>query len=205
MAKGPDHIGARFGRLTVIGRAESDKNGNSRWHCVCDCGNKSTPLGQSLRSGVTVSCGCYAVEVNRARTTTHGVSSTAAYKAWHGMIQRCTNPSHHKWPRYGGRGIKVCEQWLTYEGFVADMGARPDGMTIDRINNDGNYEPGNCRWATQLTQGNNRGNNRVVEIGGESLTMSEAVRKAGLNLSTVRWRLRNGWPIEKAITQQPQN
>lgn len=198
MAKGPNHIGQRFGRLLVTARLESDKNGNSRWLCKCDCGNESTPLGQSLRSGATISCGCAAKEINSERATKHGASGTPAYKAWHAMIQRCTNPKNHKWHRYGGRGITVCERWLSYEAFLEDMGPRPPGMTIDRCENDGNYEPGNCRWATQPQQARNRSTNRFVLVDGEALTVSEASRRLGPNRSTVGRRIREGWQPDNA-------
>lgn len=202
MAKGPNHIGQRFGRLLVVARLESDKRGNSRWLCRCDCGNESTPLGQSLRSGVTTSCGCAAKEINSDRATKHGASGTLEYKAWHAMIQRCTNPKNHKWHRYGGRGITVCERWrLSYEAFLEDMGPRPKGLTLDRWpDNDGNYEPGNCRWATPLQQASNRSTNRFVDVAGESITASEASRRLGPNRSTVSRRIREGWNPENAAS-----
>lgn len=200
MAKGPNHIGQRFGRLLVIDRLESDKNGNSRWLCACDCGKESTPLGQSLRSGATASCGCLALETPPA-SKTHGASGTREYKAWHAMIQRCTNPKHHKWHRYGARGITVCERWLSYENFLADMGPRPKGMTVDRYpDNDGNYEPTNCRWATPLQQASNRSTNQFVDVAGETLTASEASRRLGPNRSTVSRRIRDGWSPSAAAS-----
>lgn len=199
MAKGPNHIGQRFGRLLVTARLESDKNGNSRWLCKCDCGNESTPQGQALRSGATISCGCAAKEINSERSTKHGASSTREYKAWHMMIQRCTNPKNHKWHRYGARGIKVCDRWLSYESFLEDMSPRPRGMTLDRRENDGNYEPDNCRWATPLQQANNRSVNVMVDIDGESMTMSVACRRFGIKRETVADRIRRGWEPRAAI------
>lgn len=198
--RGIDLAGKRFGRLDVLSRAGSDKSGNAKWECRCDCGATRVVYSQSLRSGATLSCGCLNKEINSA-SAKHGMAGTREYKAWAGMVQRCTNPKNAKWPRYGGRGITVCERWLSFENFRADMGARPEGMTIDRKNNGGNYEPGNCRWATQKQQGNNRGNNRHVVVGGRTMTVSEAARSAGLNLSTLRGRLRSGWPIERATAQ----
>lgn len=201
--KGPNMVGLTFGRLTVLSRLPSDMHGNAKWLCRCECGNESTPLGQALRSGATHSCGCLAVEKASANKT-HGASHTAAYKAWFGMLQRCTNPNNGKWHRYGGRGIAVCDRWLSYENFLADMGPRPAAMTLDRRENDGNYEPSNCRWATQKQQGNNRGNNRIVIVEGVALTISEAARKAGKNLGTVRGRLSNGWPLDAALNKPTQ-
>lgn len=199
MAKGPNHIGERFGRLLVTARLESDKNGNAKWLCVCDCGKESAPLGQSLRSGASTSCGCIAIEKARANAK-HGASGTLEYKAWHSMIQRCTNPRNHKWHRYGGRGITVCERWLSYEAFLEDMGPRPFGMTIDRRENDGNYEPGNCRWATQPQQARNRSTNKFVIVDGEALTVSEASRLLGPNRLTVSRRIRDGWTPDNAVS-----
>ncbi len=197
--RAPSLSGQVFGRLTVIDRAESDKKGNAAWNCVCACGESRRVLAQSLRSGASQSCGCLNKEIVSQKTKKHGRSATLDYKAWHAMIQRCTNPSHGKWRRYGARGISVCERWLTFENFLEDMGERPAGMTIDRIDNDGNYEPGNCRWASQMTQGSNRGNNHRVEIDGESMTISEASRKFCVGLATVRSRLRSGWSLEDAL------
>jgi hypothetical protein len=190
--KAPSLAGERFCRLSVIDRAPSDRKGNAAWHCVCDCGAKRTVLAQSLKSGATQSCGCLSKEILSSMAT-HGRSKDRDYKAWHGMVQRCTNPSHHKWPRYGGRGISICAEWMSFKGFIAGMGERPKGLTIDRINNDGNYEPENCRWATQKTQGSNRGNNRRFTIDGADMTLSDAARRYGISLSAVRGRLSRGW------------
>lgn len=196
--KGPDISGQRFSRLTVLHRIPSDAKGNSKWLCRCDCGRETTPLGQSLRSGATTSCGCYASE-RASSAGTHHASGTTDYKAWHSMVQRCTNPNRHKWHRYGGRGIVVCDRWLSYENFLADMGPRPPGMTIERKNNDGNYEPDNCCWATQKEQARNRSTNVFVVVDGVSMTASDASRRLGSNRSTVGRRIREGWSPEAAI------
>lgn len=190
--------GEVFGRLAVVGRSGSDKSGNAKWRCVCECGEVKDVLGQSLRNGSTVSCGCFNREIVSSHKT-HGASHTSEYKAWYGMLQRCTNPNHEKWHRYGGRGISVCDRWKDYQNFLNDMGTRPPGMTIDRENNDGNYEPSNCRWATQKTQGNNRGNNRTFTIDGIERTLSDASRKFGISKETVRGRLSCGWEADAAF------
>lgn len=188
----------------MVGRTQSDANGNSKWQCRCDCGKESTPLGQSLVAGVTVSCGCYARE-RASLNGTHHASHTSDYKAWYGMVQRCTNPNNHKWHRYGGRGIAVCERWLSYENFLADMGPRPTGMTVERKNNDGSYEPTNCRWATQKEQASNRSTNVYVVVAGVLLTVSDASRRLGTNRSTVGRRIREGWSPEAATSTPLQN
>lgn len=197
--KAPDIAGLRFGRLTVVARVGSDNNGNSRWLCSCDCGEQRNVLAQSLRNGATRSCGCLNRELVAKRETRHGQTGTSTYRTWDAMLQRCTNPKHRKWPDYGGRGIQVCESWKKYEDFFSDMGARPDGMTIDRIDNDGDYTPENCRWATPTEQMNNRRNNRVFVINGERLTLSQACRKFQINKSTARNRLSRGMDIEAAM------
>jgi len=197
--------GQKFGRLLVLSRAASDPKGNARWLCSCDCGNSKSVLGQSLRIGVTVSCGCYHSEAVSKRARTHGSSATRGYGAWSGMIQRCTNPNSKKWHRYGGRGIEVCAQWRTYEGFHADMGDRPDWASIDRINNDGNYEPSNCRWATAREQQNNMSTNHHISVCGDVMTIAEAGRRFGVKTETIRGRIRSGWAEDRAAQQPTTN
>lgn len=162
-------IGDHFGRLEVIGEAE-------RYHapcgqvqrrviCNCQCGVTVTVRASSLRSGLTVSCGCRQREVaseSGRNSATHGMDGTPTYKAWGSMKQRCLNPNHEFYRHYGGRGITICERWLSsFENFLADMGVRPDGLTLDRIDNNGNYEPGNCQWATRHQQNSNRRSSRI--------------------------------------------
>jgi hypothetical protein len=151
-----DLTGQRFGRWTVL--ALSEGGHNARWLCTCDCGTTRPVTGKSLRGGVSTSCGCRTREVSSARLTKHGhtrgYTETRAYRAWRAMINRCTNPNDESWEYYGGRGIKICRRWRrSFKAFYADMGDPPPGMTLDRWpNNDGNYEPGNCRWATPKQQ-----------------------------------------------------
>jgi CENP-B N-terminal DNA-binding domain len=154
------HTGQRFGRLLVL-RASPKRghNGIMRWICLCDCGCDTVVDGSSLRRGLSKSCGCLQREA--AKRIVHGHSryrnTTKTYQTWSNMIQRCTNSKHNKYRFYGGRGIKVCRRWLKFENFLADMGPRPAGKTIDRYpDNDGDYRPDNCRWATWDEQVRNK-------------------------------------------------
>ena len=188
-----DLTGRRFGRLVVVGEAGRTKRGKITWECLCDCGKTTVIIGDNLRSGNTLSCGCYGREVVRYANTTHGMARTREYNIWEGMKNRCQNKTHPDYPNYGGRGIKVCSRWMSFENFFFDMGVS-HGLSIDRINNDGNYEPSNCRWATASEQNLNRricktnksgvtgvwkdGENWRVQFRGEYLGSSKSFRKA---------------------------
>lgn len=194
-----DVVGKTFGRLTVRGRSASH-GGNSFVWADCSCGQGQMLYRLShLSAGSTRSCGCLCAEVTRARAKTHGASNERIFKTWSGMRQRCTNPNVHNFARYGGKGIKVCARWHTFENFYADMGEQPAGQTIERINGDGDYEPSNCKWATPTEQATNRHTTRFVMFDDERVPMSHASRALGLGDTAVSKRLKRGWTIERAL------
>jgi hypothetical protein len=148
-----DLTGQTFGRWAVIAlHPERSRGGQAMWACRCRCGTRRVVSGSNLRSSASRSCGCY----RRERGITHGLSNTRAYACWHNMLQRCFNPKHPSYPDYGGRGIGVCEDWLSVASFFADMGGPPNGLSLNRVDNDGHYWPSNCEWATPSMQNANR-------------------------------------------------
>lgn len=155
-----DMSGQRFGRLVVGAYAGKTTDRKSLWFCTCDCGAQRTVMGKHLRTGHTQSCGCYAADRIRETKTTHGhklkAGKSRTYSTWLCMHQRCSRPNWHAYHRYGGRGISVCERWATFDAFLADMGERPEGRTLDRIDVNGNYCLGNRRWATATEQARNK-------------------------------------------------
>lgn len=186
-----DLTGRTVGKLTVIMRK------GDLWECRCSCGSVKLVSSKNLLRAHTKSCGCLVRESNGS----HLMSGTPTYNAWRAMIDRCSRPSHKQYARYGGRGITVAHEWQRFDGFLANMGVCPDGLSLDRIDNDGNYEPGNCRWATNFVQSNNTHWNVFYELHGERKTVSQWARQYGLKPITIKNRIRLlGWTVENAIT-----
>lgn len=156
-------IGKKFGKLTALHCSNERSNkGEILWLFKCDCGNEVLRNGTSVRKGNTLSCGCL---IGAKRT--HGMTKSNTYRIWVDIKTRCSNKKNRAYKNYGGRGIKVCKRWMKFENFIEDMGERPKGLSIDRTNNNGNYEPNNCRWATMKEQQNNRRNNRLITYKGK--------------------------------------
>lgn len=195
--------GQRFGRLTAICRVDGSRR--TTWTFACDCGTtKSAPL-YPVQNGRIKSCGCLRDEVRSARSRTHGHSigatRTPELRSYRKMKERCLNKNHDVFSYYGGRGITVCERWQnSFQAFLDDMGPRPPGMSLDRIDADGNYEPRNCRWATPAEQSNNRRNNVVVTVGGLRMTLKQYALECGVGYKALHARVRQrGQSLDDAV------
>jgi hypothetical protein len=197
-----DMVGQSFGRLTVVSRAPNSLHGKSRFNCICECGRSTVVAGQCLRRSHTKSCGCWRVEMPSLAFTTHGMANKCAeYRIWSHIKTRCLNPKNRAYPRYGGRGIRMCSAWRdSFAEFYKNMGQRPSTRhSIERVDNDGNYEPGNCVWALPVVQASNRSTVRLIEYQGVSGTMAWWSRSTGIPYMKLRRRLVDGWPIYRAL------
>lgn len=203
-----DLTGKKFGMLTVVGRAPNRK-GRTMWKCKCDCGNIVDVEASNLKSGHTTSCGCYWYErvpsINHEKNVRHGETKTRLHHIWANMRYRCNNPKCHQYDDYGGRGIKVCEEWSDYEAFRdwALNNGYSDDLSVDRIDVDGDYEPSNCRWADNKTQSNNKRDSRKITYNGETHTIAEWSRITGISWVVIDYRIKSGWSIEKTLTKAP--
>lgn len=198
-----DYTGERFGRLTVLRLIDRDRKWNDHvLEVQCDCGVVTRKRIKSMRGGHTSSCGCLASEVLVKRNATHGLSKAnrREYRSWKDMRARCNNPNNSDYADYGGRGIAVCGRWDDFAAFLEDMGDRPMGATLDRIDVNGNYEPNNCRWASHKQQANNKRSNHLIEIDGESRTLQAWCDHYGIEPSKVRYRLSVGLSPKEALT-----
>lgn len=197
-------IGDQFGIWTIV------KETNDRMYrsdigviCRCDCGTERLVSLQRLKRGATKSCGCISIINSAKKNTTHGQHKHRIHGIWRSMKERCQNPNHGAYARYGGRGIKVCKRWQKFEHFLADNEILfREGLSLDRRNNNGNYSPRNCRWITKKEQSNNRHDNLFLEFNEERLTCAEWARRIDIKEVTLRKRIQAGWSSEKALTQK---
>lgn len=203
-----DRTGTVYARLTVIGYAGKDGK-RQVWFCECECGNIIKARQGNLHSGNIQSCGCLRDEKIGALNRTHGMANNnPAYNVWLNMRRRCHDPKYPKFASYGAKGRIVCERWRTsFENFLADMGERPsEKHSIERLNNDGNYEPGNCIWTDDpLVQANNTSTNHILTFNGKSQTIAQWAREIGMPYGTLIARIQRGWSDEKALTTPLQN
>lgn len=183
--------GKRFERLVAVEYA-----GDGSWWCDCDCGNRVKINTSNLKRGNSRSCGCLQTELRFK----HGMSGTPMHGAWKQMIQRCENQKDPAYHNYGGRGITVCDEWHDFSQFLADMGMRPKGFQLDRTDNEKGYSKGNCRWVTAKVNLNNRRGNNLISFNGETLTIHQWSEKLGIPPTTITYRLKQGWPIEKVLS-----
>jgi len=192
-----DLLGQRFGRWTVLAKSHRSKWGDIFWSCRCDCGNDGVVRAGNLRNGTSTSCGCY----HKEAVTRHGMTHSRTWKSWDSMLQRCENPAAPDFGRYGGRGIKVCQQWHDFRCFLADMGERPERTTLERDNVNGNYEPGNCRWATASEQQRNKQNAIRLVFNGETKSVHDWAEQTGMPIHVLKWRIRQGWPAADVLSK----
>lgn len=205
MSKMIDITGQRFGRLVALEKvATTGSTTNACWRCVCDCGKEAVVKGVLLRKGEVRSCGCYKADLNRQQLTKHGKCNTRLAHIWYQMKERCYCKTSTNYKNYGGRGISVCNEWLQdFQAFYdwAMANGYSDDLTIDRINNDGNYEPSNCRWVNAKIQAENRRSSKEFCVGGIKFLISQSQELFGINPKTVWNRLYKGWDIERAVKE----
>lgn len=196
-----DLTGKTFNSLTVLSFAERRPGRKRYWNCRCVCGRVLAAYQYNLTSLRQKSCGCEKIAAVARLKFSHGMCKTSVYRRWAAMVERCQAPSSTSFQNYGGRGIKVCEQWLKFENFIRDMGHPPTpAHTLERIDNNGNYEPSNCRWATRKDNNRNRRANRYLTLRGETRSMAEWCERLGLSYSAISTRVLRGWSDERALT-----
>ena len=193
----------KFGRLTVVRELGRSRSGGTLWLCKCDCGGEKVVSSDSLRQGKTRSCGCIKREQNLEMFVTHGETGSPLWKLWNNVRNRCNNPNNHKYANYGERGIKVCSEWETNYTAFRDWcmaNGYTKGLTIERIDVNGDYSPSNCIFATQKTQQNNRTNNHQITYKGVTKTLAQWAEHLGMRYSMLEHRINRGWSVEDAFT-----
>lgn len=195
-------IGQTFSRYTVIGDAEP-KSGMRMVVCRCECGTEVTVYAKNLKSGNSRSCGCLKSEKTAQRNHKHGEAKSREWRIWVGLLQRCSQNAGKNAQWYSARGITVCDRWLTFDNFLADMGRAPEGAQIDRIDNALGYAPDNCRWATPSQNSRNRRNNTLLTHAGETMCIQAWADRRGWSNHLISNRLRYGWDISRALTEEP--
>lgn len=192
------------GRWTQVGFSFRSRKTHQRSAVfLCKCGNRRVVTVGTVIAGTSLSCGCLCLEINNVLKTKHGHSRVAntssEYEIWTTMKQRCENQNAHKYPAYGGRGITVCKEWQDFSVFLADMGPRPEGFSIERIDNHKGYSKDNCRWASRKEQQRNRRTNRLIEFNGKTQCLTAWAEELGMNVGTLRGRLKSGWSADKVL------
>lgn len=201
--------GCRFGNLTpvmITANENPNKSNTKIWLCICDCSNWYLTSSGYLLNGQVKHCGCMPhgntgrkrpdLTLINIANTKHGQSKSSTYRSWLSMRQRCLNPLHKDYPNWGARGIKICERWNDFDNFLKDMGIRPKGKTIGRINNEADYSPGNCRWETSEEQSNNTRVNRYLTFKGKTMTIAQWAKELGMSRQALRYRIEAGWDDE---------
>lgn len=207
MSKFIDRTGQKFGRLTLIKRVENNKFNQVQWKCRCDCGKEVIVKAYSLTTGQTKSCGCLKKEQNyiNIAKVKHNMTNTRLYNIWRDMKSRCLNPNNKRHKFYFDKGITVCDEWkndfMNFYNWAINNGYR-DNLTIDRINNNGNYEPKNCRWATITEQNNNQSNNIRIKYNESEYTLSELSKIYNIKRATLYDRIKRGWTIDEALNRK---
>lgn len=186
----------KYGRLTLIRFVTRNKNNRRIWLCKCECGVEKEYILDNVKNGNTKSCGCITKELPNA--TIHGMAGTRVHNIWMDMLKRVT-PYYKESFKYYARNIKVCNRWQLFENFFADMGHPPNGYSIERINNDGDYSPENCKWASAKEQANNRRSSRLITYKDETLTLQQWANRFNIGSGTIAYRIKAGWPLERVF------
>lgn len=199
-----DLTGQKIGSWSVIKYYGSD--GGALWQCKCECGSEKVVRGRSLIHGKSRSCGCLAKKIVSESSIKHGHNTnkgqSPTYVSWRSMLRRCSDKNHNSYHNYGGRGIKVCTRWKQFENFLSDMGERPNGMTLDRKDVDGDYCVENCKWASPTEQGFNMRKNRMITYRGKTQTVAQWARELNINDGTIRARLSRDWTDQQALCKR---